>query len=428
MIRSNSSPLITVYVANHNYKDYLVECLESIASQSFDDFELLIIDDGSSDASWEIIQKFSSTFRCQSFQVDFLSLPLVANLALKRAKGTYILRVDADDFLHPHALRVMADEALRFKADVVVPSYWEVDEQSIQLNCISVVPKDCEGQLHQSAPHGAVTMLKRRLLADLDGYDVDGSCQDGFDVWSRLPESAVIRYLSLPLFYYRKHGPSMSSRRERLLCERQKFLGRHSTTHNLKIIAVLPILRAPKEEVSDQTMNEISCLLENLQRQDWCSYVIVSSPDKLIIDAVSELDLSNVEIDERSTLASKEFGSTSLFSVYQALALAHQCDYFLQVSTDLNRVSLDFLPSAISSLQAREPDSLLFVEPITKPCFVDRGDGEMMVLNWENDISSVRVDTNRVYRQVYAASFFSRDNFLKANSFLGSSTMYFEVL
>lgn len=98
----NREPKISVCMAMYNAALYLRECIESILSQSFTDFELLIVDDGSTDDSKEIVNSYDDErIRLICNDHDYIA---ALNLLLREAKGKYIARMDADDIMLPYRL------------------------------------------------------------------------------------------------------------------------------------------------------------------------------------------------------------------------------------------------------------------------------------------------------------------------------------
>ena len=120
---------VTIYITNYNYAKYIKKSLESCLNQSFKDLEIIVIDDGSTDNSKSIINKYSkdSSLITAIFQKN-LGLIKSCNRALYAAKGKYILRLDADDWLHPNAIEIMFNYLEKNKkAEFVFPDYYEVD-------------------------------------------------------------------------------------------------------------------------------------------------------------------------------------------------------------------------------------------------------------------------------------------------------------
>ena len=93
------SPLITVYITNYNYSKYLKKSINSVISQSYRNFELIIIDDGSTDSSKSIIEKIKSSKIKKKIYNTNVGLNKSNNIAINAANGSYILRLDSDDFL-----------------------------------------------------------------------------------------------------------------------------------------------------------------------------------------------------------------------------------------------------------------------------------------------------------------------------------------
>ena len=99
-INNNKKPEITVIIPSYNVKEYIEECLESLKKQTFTDFEVLCVDDGSDDRTVDIIKEYAvSDPRFQYVGMDHCGKAgLMRNEGIKRAKGEYLLFMDSDDF------------------------------------------------------------------------------------------------------------------------------------------------------------------------------------------------------------------------------------------------------------------------------------------------------------------------------------------
>lgn len=119
-----SSPRVSVIVPVYNVELYLEQCIESVLHQSFADFELFLVDDGSTDASAEICVKYAA----QDTRVVLISqrnsgLAAARNAALRYARGDYVLFLDSDDWLDLDTLDEVVRAADRAGADVVLWPY-----------------------------------------------------------------------------------------------------------------------------------------------------------------------------------------------------------------------------------------------------------------------------------------------------------------
>ena len=118
-----NNPAISVLVPLYNAEKYIGECLESLAAQTFQDFEIIIADDCSTDNSRAVVQNFSENF---GERLRLVKLPknsgcpsVPRNFALGKARGKYVYYLDSDDLLTETALEELHTVAENFNADVV---------------------------------------------------------------------------------------------------------------------------------------------------------------------------------------------------------------------------------------------------------------------------------------------------------------------
>lgn len=116
---------ISVIIPVYNVEKYLEECIMSICNQTFKDFEIVIIDDGSSDNSISILKKYAKMDdRIRLFVQENKGISATRNKGLLEAQGIYILFVDSDDYILPNTLDVLWENALKTDADIVLGNAW----------------------------------------------------------------------------------------------------------------------------------------------------------------------------------------------------------------------------------------------------------------------------------------------------------------
>ena len=219
-------PAVTVYVPCHEYGRFLEQCLQSLARQTFSAWEAILINDGSSDNTPLLLEAFRLRFPERVRIVTHpqpLGLRACANEALELAAGDYVMRLDADDYLDENALLVLSSY-LDSHAEVglVYPNWTYIDEAGV------FIGQERRKRLWEEAivpdlpAHGACSMVRRRVLKAIGGYDVDLCAQDGHELWLKTLYRHGVASVETPLFFYRQHGESMSTNEGRLLDSRRE--------------------------------------------------------------------------------------------------------------------------------------------------------------------------------------------------------------
>ena len=100
------APKISIVMAVYNKAVFLPESVESVLNQAFDNLELICVDAGSTDGSFEILQEYAlKDERIKVYRLPFTSVPAITkNFGIDLSKGDYVFNLDADDYLSPDAL------------------------------------------------------------------------------------------------------------------------------------------------------------------------------------------------------------------------------------------------------------------------------------------------------------------------------------
>ncbi len=222
----NATPRVSVYIPCRDYGRFLNQAIASVVAQSFSSWELLLIDDGSTDETGAIVARSClDDSRIRSLRHETpRGLPASANAALRRARGAYFIRLDADDHFDENALLVLVTY-LDQHPDIalVYPNYVHVDEQGRYLGVEHRKRIGTEAQLLDLPAHGACTMVRRTVLEQVGGYSETQDRQDGYDLWLKVARRYPVANIETPLFFHRHHGPSLSRDEERLLAARRRI-------------------------------------------------------------------------------------------------------------------------------------------------------------------------------------------------------------
>jgi len=230
-------PKITVLMPVFNAENDLHDAIESILSQSFGDFELLIIDDGSSDNSLEIIHSFKDDRIRLERNERNLGLVATLNKGIELAKGVFIARMDADDISLGGRFFQQMQLLEESNADIVGCHFDVIDKGGNFLRNIRVPlnPEEFTVCLANTVPfaHGSV-MIRKSFLTENDLTYGPGLYSEDYDLWMRMYEKgAIFRNCDSTLFSYRDYGSSLSKVKLRQYLNssellRRKFVSNHS--------------------------------------------------------------------------------------------------------------------------------------------------------------------------------------------------------
>jgi len=239
-------PLVTVYVTNYNYGSYIEQAVESVLRQTFGGFELIIIDDGSTDSSREILRQYDNRPQIRLVFQENKGLNASNNVAVKMARGRYVMRLDADDYLDDNALLVMTSVLEKDPAVALVfPDYYLVDKAGKVVGQERRHNFQTEVTLLDQPAHGACTMIRRDCLIEVNAYSENFRCQDGYDLWLKIVDRYPVRNVNLPLFYYRQHGGNLTENQELILETRSQILKVQANRMErpaLRTVGVIPVL------------------------------------------------------------------------------------------------------------------------------------------------------------------------------------------
>jgi len=213
---SEDASAVSVIMAVCNGEKFLQDAVESVLKQSVDDFEFLIIDDGSTDGSGEILENFSKKdSRVRLIRQKNIGLTKSLNIGLRHARGEFIARMDGDDLCFPNRFATQLD-FLRQNPDVVAcgSNVELIDSDGDRIGVYRRPQTHEEIEEHfWSGLAGAIVhpsaMIRTDALKKIGGYNERFSkCQD-YDLWFRLAEIGRLANVSEVLLQWRQHANSI---------------------------------------------------------------------------------------------------------------------------------------------------------------------------------------------------------------------------
>lgn len=207
--------LISVVIPCYNHGAYVDEAVESVLAQNYPHLEIVIINDGSTDAETNELLAHYERPRSRVYRIENRGLPAARNYGIRQTTGEYVCCLDADDKYHPEYLQKAAavlDNDREFRYGAVpawVRFFGEKDAlwKTLGSNCKDFSP-------HLQAVRNnfqSATMFRRKCWQEIGGYDenmTDG--YEDWDFWLKLLGRGYQMYcLEEPLIYYRQKAQSM---------------------------------------------------------------------------------------------------------------------------------------------------------------------------------------------------------------------------
>lgn len=210
---------VSVVMSVYNGGKYLKEAIESVLSQTMPDFEFIIINDGSTDKSLDIIKEFEKKDkRIKVISHENLGLIYSLNEGIKLAQGEYIARMDADDISLPNRFAQQINYFKNNPKDVLLGSYaTKIDELNNKIGDFNYLPLTWEkikkySLLHNPFIHPSI-MFKRELINEVGCYRNFKYAED-YELWTRIIYKYPCANIKEPLLQYRVHSEQITDKKK----------------------------------------------------------------------------------------------------------------------------------------------------------------------------------------------------------------------
>jgi len=233
-------PKVSVLMPVFNARNYLAEAIESIVSQEFSDWELIIVNDGSIDDSEDIIQSFGDK-RIRYYKNDGnKGIIYSRKLLIEKASGQYIAFLDSDDIALPQRLKIQT-EFLDDNPDYGLCGSWGIliDEKGRKMKNLKLFSE--HNEIRCGLLFGNVfiqsSMMIRKSLFDSETYDSGFPVAEDYDLWCRLSAGHKMKNIPKYLIKYREHESNISREKEKQMNKLLKDIFRREIANNLGIRA-----------------------------------------------------------------------------------------------------------------------------------------------------------------------------------------------
>lgn len=203
---------ITIGIPVYNAEKYLALAIKSVINQSFSDWELILVDDGSTDGSLEIARKFEKIDKRIRVVSDGLNkkLPFRLNQIIDESNSNYIARMDADDIIHPERLKLQFDFLEKNKKfDLVSTGVVSIDHNNKVYGYRGVDEIFTDfSEVKRGYPIIHASILVRKTWYERNNYNTNYPRSEDFELWCRAISKGDLNLAVLPdlLYYYREEG------------------------------------------------------------------------------------------------------------------------------------------------------------------------------------------------------------------------------
>jgi glycosyltransferase involved in cell wall biosynthesis len=225
-----NSPLVTVVIPCYNQAHYLGEAIESVLSQSYRNFEIIVVDDGSTDNTSEVASHYEEV---RLVRQENRGLAGARNSGLAEAEGEYLVFLDADDRLLPRALEVNITElAARPQCALVAGYQWLIEADGSPFGQERLLadsqrrvrpPRHIGGDIYRTILSRRYhilcgTVMYRRFVFETVGqFDPELKASEDYDLYFRIARRFPVYCHDTVIFEYRKHNSAMTRDHGRML-------------------------------------------------------------------------------------------------------------------------------------------------------------------------------------------------------------------
>jgi glycosyltransferase involved in cell wall biosynthesis len=218
---ANAAPPISVVIPAYNYAHYLPRTIDSILKQDYPPAEIIVVDDGSTDNTAEVVAKYGDKVR-RIYQKN-AGLPAARNTGIRAARHDYIAFSDADDEWEPTMLsRLMAIFATLPPEYAIVACHLDfIGPDSERLGMKNLIPAEhreitCRDIVLKTRFSSSSLVAKRKVFAECGYFDESLRSSEDRDMWMRIASKNRIYMTGERLSYIRRHPHNMSKHADRM--------------------------------------------------------------------------------------------------------------------------------------------------------------------------------------------------------------------
>jgi len=230
-------PKISVIIPTHNRAHLVCETIDSVLTQTYTNYEIIVVDDGSTDNTKEVLERYGKKIRY--FYQENQGQATASNYAVRQSKGDYLAFIDDDDLWLPEKLEQQVKVLEKYPdLHLVCSDCYALRENG---NLVRWNKKKTKEDTFQSIFDGnfiihPTVMLRKKCFEDVGGYDTRLRTTIDYDLWLRLIRKYKFRHMSIPLTKYRLHSQNMHKNIKQKLKDHLYIFSKEENVSHLNFI------------------------------------------------------------------------------------------------------------------------------------------------------------------------------------------------
>ena len=273
---------VSVIIPSFNRSTVIARAIDSVLNQSYKNFELIIIDDGSTDSTDAVVESFIKNDKIKYFRQPNLGVSAARNLGASKASGDWLAFLDSDDEWHSdklltqvNFLKVNESLKIAYTDEIWIRNGVKVNKKLIHQKFGGWIFDKC---VHQCFIAPASVILSSNLFFEMGGFDRDFKVCEDYDLWLKISSLYEVGFISLPLISkYGGHPDQLSTQFVAMDLWRLKSLARILSIRNLSEDHSQEVIEAINKKASilvkgflkhgnSEAIKEIESILSNLPR------------------------------------------------------------------------------------------------------------------------------------------------------------------
>jgi glycosyltransferase involved in cell wall biosynthesis len=226
------TPIVSVILPTYNGSKYLAKSIESVLQQSYRFFELIIINDASTDATPDIIKHYE---RIDPRVINISNkknkkLPKSLNIGHSLCRGKFISWTSDDNYYHERAIEIMLDNIEKFNVGMVYCDYYKIN---LNDEIVGKVKVNDYKNLSNYDCIGACFLYRTKVYQQTGDYSIKSLFSEDYDYWLRIATKFEMLPIHKELYFYRVHSDSLTSKTNKQVLKRSKDLALSRSVINI---------------------------------------------------------------------------------------------------------------------------------------------------------------------------------------------------